>query len=313
MPSARRIVTTAVLLVVASATGSAGRDEPYAPPAPVPELSAATLDARYAAAGREIIRAKAAAERIDDTARARALAGLLAPGRRFLAFDPRGRGRAVEVIGDLERADRIAVVVPGADNTVTVFDDAKFVGGGARALYREAGHRQAGAGTRFAVIAWLGYAPPSTRSTRVLTGAAATDGSRELTRFLTAVHRVNGHARFALLCHSYGGAVCGKAAPRLRSLPVDDIALFGSPGTTFPNAAALRTSARVWAGRSDGDWIAHVPHVRVAGLGLGADPVSPGFGARRFDAGKGPHSGYLRPGSTALRNLTAIALGHSLG
>ncbi|WP_030167019.1 alpha/beta hydrolase [Spirillospora albida] len=304
MPSLRRIVTTVVLLAVGSANGSAGRDEPYAPPAPVPELSAATLDARYAAAGREIGRAEATAERIGDTARVRALAALRAPGRRFLAFDARGGGRVVEVIGDLARADRIAVLVPGADNTITVFDDAKFAGGGARAL-----HRQAGGGTRLAVVAWLGYASPSTRSTRVLTGSAAADGSRALTRFLTGVHRVNGNARLALLCHSYGGVVCGKAARHVRSLPVDDIALFGSPGTTFPSAAALRAGARVWAGRSDGDWIAHVPHVRVAGLGLGADPVSPGFGALRFDAGKGPHSGYLRPGSTALRNLAGIALG----
>jgi hypothetical protein len=38
--------------------------------------------------------------------------------------------------------------------------------------------------------------------------------------------------------------------------------------------------------------------------------VSPDFGARVFDAGSGGHSDYLAPGSTSLRNLTDIALGH---
>jgi len=41
-------------------------------------------------------------------------------GRQFLAFDPRGNGRVVEVFGDLGAADRIVVLVPGvatrADN-----------------------------------------------------------------------------------------------------------------------------------------------------------------------------------------------------
>jgi hypothetical protein len=125
------------------------------------------------------------------------------------------------------------------------------------------------------------------------------------------VQRVNGRAEVALLCHSYGTVVCAKAAPRLapRRLPVDEIALYGSPGVTAPTATALKTGARIWAGRSSGDWTRFVPKVRVAGIGLGDDPVEPSFGAPRFDAGSGPHSAYLRPGSVPLRNLTLIALG----
>jgi hypothetical protein len=105
--------------------------------------------------------------------------------------------------------------------------------------------------------------------------------------------------------------VCAKAAPRLASqrLPVDEIALYGSPGIKAPTATALKTTAQVWTGRSSGDWTRFVPKVRVAGIGLGNDPVSPSFGAPRFEAGAGPHSAYLRPGSISLRNLTLIALG----
>ncbi|MBM0280156.1 alpha/beta hydrolase, partial [Micromonospora tarensis] len=45
-----------------------------------------------------------------------------ADGRRFLLFDRRGDGRAVEVLGDLAGADRIAVLVPGVGSTLADFD-----------------------------------------------------------------------------------------------------------------------------------------------------------------------------------------------
>lgn len=308
-----RIRTGAAVLSVLAATGSTtaatGRAEPYGAPAPEPELTAATLDVRYQAAGREIGRALATARRFHDEGRARVLPALLADGRRFLSFDARGQGRAVEVIGDLRHADRVAVVVPGADNSLATYDSPKFVGGGSRALHRQV--RADAPGARVAVIAWLGYDAPSTRSTAVLTGGRAESGARALRGLLADVHRVNGHTRFALLCHSYGSVVCAKAAPRLASLPVDDIALFGSPGATVGHAADLGTSAHIWAGRAKGDWMRYVPNVRVAGVGFGADPVSSGFGALRFDAGTGPHSGYLAAGSRALRNLALIVLGRA--
>jgi hypothetical protein len=308
MPSVRTTVAAvAVLAAAGSTTAAASRPEVYAPPSPVPALSPSTLDARYQATARDITRALATARRAHDGERARALSALLAPGRRFLAFDPRGRGRAVEVLGDLERAERIAVVVPGADNSLGNYDLPEFVGAGSRALSRQA--RADAPRTRVAVIAWLGYASPSTRSTAVLTSGRAEKGARGLGRLLAGVHRVNAGARFALICHSYGTVVCGKAARPLASLPVDEIALYGSPGTGAENAAGLGTPARVWAGRSKGDWMRYVPNVDFAGVGFGPDPVSRGFGALRFDAGTGPHSGYLKPGSRALRNLALIALG----
>ncbi|NKZ04573.1 alpha/beta hydrolase [Actinomadura latina] len=309
MPRARTTVAAVSLLAVGAAGPAAGSAELYAAPAPAPALSSTTLDARYGATGRDIGRALATAEHLHDADRTRALSALLAPGRRFLAFDPRGDGRAVEVIGDLERADRIAVVVPGADNALANYDSPKFVGGDSRALYLEA--RADAPRSRVAVIAWLGYDSPSTLSPAVLTDDKAEDGARGLERLLTGVHRVNGHARFALLCHSYGSVVCAKAARRVAPLPVDDIALFGSPGTTVGKAADLGTSARVWAARAKGDWMRLMPNIRFAGVGFGTDPVSPGFGALRFDAGRGPHSAYLKPGSPALRNLTMIALGRT--
>ena len=66
----------------------------------------------------------------------------------------------------------------------------------------------------------------------------------------------------------------------------------------------------MWAGRESGDPIRYVPHIRLLGLGFGADPMSPGFGAHIFAAGSGGHSDYLDPGSVSLRNLAEIALGN---
>src|SRR5919112_585778 len=76
-------------------------------------------------------------------------------GRQFLVYDTRGDGRAIEVIGDLGRAERIAILVPGTDTTLRDFD--RGLGGvarrapavQARALYDAM--RVADRGTRVAV------------------------------------------------------------------------------------------------------------------------------------------------------------------
>ncbi|MFC5181586.1 alpha/beta hydrolase [Actinomadura harenae] len=302
----RRSAAAVAVLAVAGSTAAAGRvPDPYAAPGPLPGLTAGTLTARYAAVHDQIETARTTAERAHDGGRARALARFLSPGRSFLSFDARGSGRAVEVLGDLARADRVAVVVPGADGLLTNFDSWKWAGGGARSLAERA--RQEAPGTRLAVIAWLGYASPSTLSADILTDGRARPAATALRGLVTDVHRLNARAGIALLCHSYGSVVCGRAG-KAGPLPVDEVALFGSPGTTADSARQIFPSAQVWAGRSHADWTRFLPHARLFGVGFGRDPLSPAFGARRFDAGGGQHSAYLKPDSTPLANLTRIAL-----
>ena len=137
-----------------------------------------------------------------------------------------------------------------------------------------------------------------------MTSGDAGQGAQALRPLVTPLARHGDQV--ALLCHSYGSVVCGLAAPHL---PVTDIAVFGSPGMDASSVASLDTRARVWAGRESDDPIGFVPHIRLLGLGFGADPMSPGFGARIFATGGGGHSGYLEPGSVSLRNLAWIALG----
>jgi hypothetical protein len=256
--------------------------------------------ARYAADARAVAGAARAASRAGNARLSGALTALRT--RQVLFFD--ARGLAAVVIGNLATARRVAIVVPGSDTTLATFFSRGYAspGGGAAALAAQAARLAPGA--RFAVIAWLGYATPATLSRAIVTSADAAAGARALRPLVIALARHGDQV--ALLCHSYASVVCGLAAPRL---PVTDIAVFGSPGMDASSAASLDTTARVWAGRESGDPIRFVPHVRLFGIGFGADPMSPGFGARVFATGNGGHSDYLRPRSTALRNLAYIALG----
>ncbi|WP_031004816.1 alpha/beta hydrolase [Streptomyces sp. NRRL F-5727] len=233
---------------------------------------------------------------------------LLEPGRRILAFDPTGTGRAAEVLGDLERARRVSVIVPGVDTHLLTFQKTRgrytAPVGMAQALYEA--ERRTAPGARVAVIAWAGYTAPARVGVDAATGRLAATGAARLVRLTEGLP---GRARVALFCHSYGSVLCGIAAPRLPER-VTDLAVAGSPGMRVETAAELGTRARIWAMRDAGDWIADVPHLELGGVGHGADPVAPEFGARLVSAaGAAGHSGYFEPGTESLGNFAAIGAG----
>ncbi|HEX5190117.1 MAG TPA: alpha/beta hydrolase [Streptosporangiaceae bacterium] len=299
----------AIAAIVAAVGGTTAALVPPAPidrPQPMPALTARALSVRYATNAHQIVRVTGAARRAGDTSLVRALNGMR--GRHFIDFNARGQGLAVEVVGDLATATRVAVLVPGSDTSLASFDSRGTASpeGGAAALAAEAHKLDPGA--HVAVVAWLGYTTPATLSPGVLTSGDARQGAIALRSFARELARDG--RQVALLCHSYGSVVCGLAAPHL---PVTDIAAFGSPGMDAPSAASLHSQARVWAGRGSEDWIGDLPHVRLLGLGFGQDPTAPAFGARIFGCGYAGHSGYFRKGSVALRNLAYIALGESAG
>jgi hypothetical protein len=296
--AAAPLLAVAMFGTTAAAWPSATAAVPQAPPA----LTASALSARYATDAQAIAGAEHTATRDGETQLAGALATLRT--QHVLFFNPAGRGVAAMVIGNLATATRVAILVPGSDTTLATFFSrgSSSPGGGAEELATEA-HRL-DPGERLAIIAWLGYPAPAMLSPGVLTSGDASQGAQALRPLVTALARQGDQV--ALLCHSYGSVVCGLAAPHL---PVTDIAVFGSPGMDASSVASLHTGARVWAGREADDDVKYVPHIRLLGLGFGADPMSPGFGARIFATGDGGHSGYLDPGSVSLRNLTYITLG----
>lgn len=316
----RRGLVAAVAAVMVVSVSAAARSAVPGTPSPprLPAVEAGTLDARYAVNRAAIVAAEHAAHRMGDGERERHLRQLVAQGRHFLDFRAAGDGQAVEVLGDLAAARRIAVLVPGSDTTVDTFDylgsRRASLGGGARAVHDEM--RRVARGP-VAVVAWYGYRAPRTMSRDVLSSARATEGGGRLRRLLEELRSVNPAARVTLLCHSYGSVVCGSALGGTgRAVPssLDGVAVFGSPGMGVGSVAALQ-GIPVWAGRGAADWIAGAPHVSLPAfggtVGFGADPVSRSFGARLFDAGTGGHSDYLAPGSLPLRNLALIAAGRT--
>jgi hypothetical protein len=290
-------------------------------PLVVGNLNGAPVTLRYQAN-----RVALAQARADETARSRSAlltsdgrqeasrlshryADLLSGDRQILAFDPSGRGRVAEVFGDLSTAHRISVVVPGVDTDILTFErtDKAYSApvGMAGSLYEA--EKTADPSAHTAVIAWADYTTPLGVGLDASTGELAELGAVRLESLVRALPR---QASVSLFCHSYGSVLCGVAAPSLPADRVSDIAVFGSPGMRVRNAAALRTTARVWAARDTSDWIGDVPHVEVAGLGHGADPVSRAFGARVIaSTGAQGHAGYFRQGTSSLANFVRIALG----
>ncbi|MBT2416952.1 alpha/beta fold hydrolase [Streptomyces sp. ISL-22] len=305
----RRVLLAGLITgaLVVPLSGAARPEIPApAPAAPAP-VTAATLDETYAANRANAAEASRMAAAHGNRERAAADRAMADPSRDFLSFDGRGSGLATEVFGDLARAERVAVLVPGSDTSIDTYDRFRDA---ARALYQRLA-REAPQDT--AVVAWLGYETPGTVSTTVATTGRAEQAAPKLREFIQQLRTLTDRKpRVSLLCHSYGSVVCGRAASHL---DVDDIALIGSPGTGADTAADLRTAARVWAARGSDDWVAEVPHVRLdllgTTVGFGTDPMSPSFGARVFAAGDGGHSDYFRPGSTSLANLARIALGET--
>lgn len=248
------------------------------------------------------------ADRSTATRRSHRFASLAEPGRQIFAFDPTGNGRVAEVFGDLSGAERVSVIVPGVDTDVLTFERTQrrltSPVGMAESLYEA--QRAADPDSRTAVIAWAGYTAPTGVGVDAATGRMAVDGA-VLLKALTAA--LPGDASVALFCHSYGSVVCGVAAHELPRR-VTDVVVAGSPGMRAENVAELHTSARVWATRDEGDWIADVPHLEVGGLGHGADPVSPAFGARLLSSARAKsHTGYFAPGTDSMDNFAKIGTG----
>ncbi|MEV4947459.1 alpha/beta hydrolase [Streptomyces sp. NPDC053755] len=254
-------------------------------------------DARLTAAGRH-----------ETLRRVHRFASLMRPGRQILSFDPTGSGRTAEVLGDLDRAQRVSVIVPGVDTNLLTFQKThgkySAPAGMAESLY--AAERRAAPHTRTAVIAWADYTAPVGVGIDAAIGRLAETGAVRLVDMTSALP---GTSRVSLFCHSYGSVLCGVAAPRLPSR-VTDVAVAGSPGMRVHRAAELATRARVWAMRDTDDWIQDVPHLEFGGVGHGADPVAPEFGARLLSAaGAVGHAGYFEPGTASLDNFAAIGVG----
>ena len=175
--------------------------------------------------------------------------------RHFLSFDGRDGGRTTEVFGDLSRAERIAVLVPGSDTGLDKYAAERR----STATAEELGGSSSGGAA--AVVAWLGYRTPGTVSPKALTPGLADDTAPGLRRFIRELAATKPTARISLLCHSYGSVVCGRAASGLDVATSSCTAAPAPVSATPPPCIPRPPSGPAGA---DGDWIADVPHTRAS-------------------------------------------------
>lgn len=251
------------------------------------------------------------------------------------AYDPLafgGQGKAAVAIGNPDKAQNTAVVVPGTGSSVK---DGWLEGDNATNLYDQM--RLGNPDESTSVIAWMGYdAPDSPTDPRIATPDLARTGADLLAadvNGLSATHE-GAESNVTVIGHSYGSTTVADAFAA-SGMQADNAVLIGSPGTDLAGSAAdfnLPEGGKVYVGASSSDpvsWLGQagpLPDIINRELnyplgpeaGLGRDPAGDGFGSVRFDAevpGRsglpdfGDHSRYYDVGSESLRAMTDIANG----
>jgi pimeloyl-ACP methyl ester carboxylesterase len=194
---------------------------------------------------------------------------------------PRDGGRLVQRVGRAD-AEVVVVLVPGVGTDRT--DRARLVADAERVWRAAVDHVDDAAAV--AVVSWLGYDPPD-RVVQAVDAAPADEGAGLLARELRRLRR-RGARRVAVVGHSYGGVVAGRAAGPGGA---DVVVQLGAPGVGEPGGVDVLAAAgvRLVAVRAVGDPIGVVAG-RAPGL-YGEDPVGavPGLPTSRSG-----HSAYLR-------------------
>lgn len=208
----------------------------------------------------------------------RDLAHLLDPGRQLIHFDPLANDRMgswVEVRGDLDTAEHLAVLVPGGSAFIASGMDDSFAASGNFGRYSaRADSFVEAAGGELAVIVWAGAESPSgwIDEADPSWAQAAAPG---LVDFVTDLDRQLGEREVSITVvgHSYGGAVVGLA--EVAGFPADRILHVASAGaghgvdavTDYANPCRQR-----YAMMAPGDPISYVQDIpQATGLGHGAE------------------------------------------
>ena len=209
--------------------------------------------------------------------------------------------QVVLVLGDLDRAEAVGLLVPGIRNSP---DDLPGLVGDARDVARAA--VDAGPGLDVATVVWLGYASPD-NPWEILTRYAAEDGGPGLAAALdgmAAVRAVRGVPlpRTIVLAHSYGTVVTDEAADAPGRLAADAVVLLGSPGMEPPGAAGLE-APEVYDATALGD-----PISWTGSFGMLTDAPRFGSDGLPVDWYMG-HSDYYAPDHPTLAAIGAVVAG----
>ncbi|MCO1576746.1 alpha/beta hydrolase family protein [Crossiella sp. SN42] len=251
------------------------------------------------------------------------------PGREnlepfLLRVSADGNGRAVVAMGNPDRAENVATLVPGTGSSLA--DGASYL---------KHADAMANAATKegaksVSVISWVGYDAPQSLVPDAAQDSFADNARADLARFqdgLRVTHE-GGPSHNTVVGHSYGSTVVGHTARDL-GIKADDVVFIGSPGVGVDRADQLNLPPeRVHASVAEHDVI----KVTNVPLGLdrdflpldphGPDPADSRFGGKVFasDPGtRGPavlgglsdvaHSQYWEEDSKSLRNMGKIIAG----
>lgn len=241
------------------------------------------------------------------------------PERMLLVCDRSGERLKVAIgIGDFNQAQHIGVFVPGMGTTVR--------GSLLNYVTKSEGLNTTAQGLRkssYATVAWLGYDAPLSIP-NVANTHRANAGADRLVNFLEGLNATfeekKKKVHLTLLGHSYGSTTSGIAASRVQPNVVDDLVLFGSPGS----GVQLGAEYRVPEGHR---WVSAVPYYGDIVQGIGTDinfgrnptempafrhisgDATEGETYRTFTHPFGNHSTYLEGGTKTQKNMAEIVAG----
>ena len=233
-----------------------------------------------------------------------------------------GEGAVAICVGDLDRADNVAVIVPGLGT------DGTSAGSQAdRAADVHEASRTSDPDASNATLVWIGYDAPDTVG--VMTEGLAERGGDHLAATIDGLRagRDGDPAHLTVIGHSYGSTTVGHAAHD-HGLDVDDVVFVGSPGVGGDTHHAVDLGVdpdHVWSGANSSDPVVHLGNHgslnlgTLGGAGLGDDPAEDDFGGTRFQAesttrgdGLNPfddHNEYFDHGSESLANIAHVIAG----
>lgn len=232
----------------------------------------------------------------------------------LLKVDPKGYGKTIVTLGNPDKSDNTAVLVPGTNTNME-----KISGQIDRISTLKTAAERTEAGKKTAVISWIDYdVPQFSGGERLDVGVGFTgradDGGENLREFTAGTRAArDGHpGRLTVIGHSYGSTTVGAGAVGGDGLGADAIVVLGSPGTTAESAGELHIDPKhVYAGAADDDAVANHGSNKT----LGVDPTVRGFGAQRILTDTSGHSGYWDSSdghpSESLANQARIIVGNN--
>ncbi|MFF6811392.1 alpha/beta hydrolase [Streptomyces sp. NPDC012403] len=244
------------------------------------------------------------------------------PEAYLLGFDTTGLGDGKVILanGDPDKADHVAVYVPGTHaglEKIGEGDDHGDLGRGEK-LWNES--TKLSPNQNISTITWLDYNAPDSIVPQASSGKYAEEGGPRLYDFLQGNREAHANAsgsappHTTVIGHSYGSTVVGVSAQSgsWKDLEaVDDYVFAGSPGVQADHAADLGAGAdHVWAMGGPGDDQFVRQGGRLVGLGDNLTiPTDESFGGNIMRSDSDGHSGFWDEGSLSLRNQAAVITG----